>query len=196
MAHTDPISDQCLNVLAADIGQHIGSALPPSNRPQQIQLAENLRVCFLTAEEVTSAANTGKDLRMVAQETNRFHHQIRFDSRAVAYARSVQTTTPQGKLTWSVREFAVAPLAEDIEQALLIAEPRLLEESTLVRLLAVPAYGVHALWLINQRHRDQVVLVDTPSRFRWLTAFQIVESPEFLAALSKETQVVGIHLTP
>jgi hypothetical protein len=194
MAHTDPISEECLNVLAADIGKHIGSVIPSSNHPHRIQMAENLRVCLLTAEEVTSAASTGKDLRMVAQETNRFHHQIRFDERAVAYARSIQTTTPQGGLAWSVREVAVTHLAENIDTALLFVEPRLLEESTLVRLLVVPAYRVHALWLINQSHRDQVVLADTPSH-SGLRAFEIMESTEFLAALSKENQVVGINQT-
>lgn len=186
MAHTDFISERCLDVIADKIGKRLGSVLETDLSDKKIRLAESLQVCFLTSNLLSSDR-----LADVTEETERFHHQIRFDDKAEAYARTLRTTTSEGGLSWSVLEVGVSPLAAVIDNGIVVIENSSIPGDPLVRLLEEPSYQIHVLWLIYE-HSSSVVVVDTPKRIE-LPMFTLIDESDFLKLLSRGEPIVGIY---
>ena len=63
-------------------------------------------------------------------------------------------------------------------------------DDPLVRLLIVPAYYVHALWL-KKDDRSQLLIVDKPQQYRRLEQNYLFSSKDFLQALASEPHASG-----
>ncbi|HVF48889.1 MAG TPA: hypothetical protein VNA19_02305 [Pyrinomonadaceae bacterium] len=131
----------------------------------------------------------GDPLADLAKNTGRWHHQIKFDGVAKAFARSViDESEPKSS---SVREFFSSPLAESIERAIKWID-RHVEDKLLVRLLTVPSYRIEAFWLSDEKtNQGRVLVIEAPPGFAELPLDRLISSQQFLEVLSNNIPSAG-----
>lgn len=192
MAHTENLSKDILASVANQIGSSMSSFTGPKLlSATSIELTENFSVWSLGADSVCASAQTKTDLQQLAMPTGRWHHQVKFDGAAEAFARS----TPLGAdpNSWSLREFFVSPIAEKIDKTVDWVDQNT-SDDFLVRLLIVPAYQIHAFWLTEDGEANSyVVIVDAPVQYETIQPFHLYKSQEFLDNLLREQHIVGIY---
>jgi len=192
MAHAYQLPDDALDCLCGEISQHLDQlheARPGQTHP--VELHETFDVWMLGADKLAAGAKAGKDLAQLAKPTNHLHHQIKQGGTALCSAISStgKAAAPH------ISGMALSPLVEKIDRAVdWLDHQSGLEDDPLVRLLKVPAYQVNAFWLVDEAGGDsRVVVIDAPTRLKHLPLLRVMSSREFIAALLKEKQIVGIH---
>jgi hypothetical protein len=184
------IQPEVLNAFAA-----VGPAVEADETPlPAVELAETFAVWTLGAEALQNAA--GAELAQLAQPTQRFHHQIKFAGEAKAFAR----TLPLGEdaQSWSVREFAMSPLADLTNQAIVLTDEQIPDDKV-ARLLLVPAYQVCALWFVNENglagtpavDEKEVLIISAPEENNELRSGRFLSGRDFLKALTAQTGITG-----
>jgi hypothetical protein len=158
---------------------------------------EPIAVYRLPTGDLGFRSEEGKDLLELAENTRRWHHQVKLNGKSLACARSGPAEDDETR--GSLHRLWVTSLAASIDRALDRVEndKRIRDavgENPLVRLLVVPAYQVNALWLIDERARTSHVLVlDFPRRFDKLESDNPLTSREFLERLRKQPKAIGIR---
>lgn len=195
MAHTDNLPDDVLDSIAGKIGERLTglteSAIPFSSTTSaeaSPELRETFALWMLGADDIVNLPSN--KLVLMAKPTGRWHHQIKSGVETKTFARS----TPLGSDadSWSIREvFYESQLAKNIDKAIDWIDQNI-ENDPLVRLLAVPAYQLYALWL-SATDDSKVLIVDCPSQFTYLLPNQLLGDQQFLAALRHESHIIGIH---
>ncbi len=92
--------------------------------------------------------------------------------------------------SWSVRELFTSEIAGKIDEAIDWVD-RNVKGDPLARLLIVPAFHLHAFWLVESG-KSHVVIVDMPRGFSKLEYRKLYTSREFLDALVQEQHIIGI----
>jgi hypothetical protein len=190
MPHSDPLPPDVLDVIATQLGDRLSSqALKAAGEGTVIALAETLPVWVLGLD-ATSQAEV--NIESVAVATGVWHHQIRFGPDAKEFARSL----PRGPKAedWEVQDVTGSEIAANIQRALewIIAN---VHDGSSVRLLIVPAYYMHCLWLQSERG-SYIVLADRPDAYTLFEYSRLYSSEEFLDALRRTQHATGIPLSP
>jgi hypothetical protein len=129
------------------------------------------------------ASVEGPSLVGLARRTGRWHHQVKIDDRAVAFARSTEPEASGARL----RGLFVSPLALKVDEAITWIDERERRASAgarasggtraagvgrgagadpLVRLLVVLSHQVHAFWLLEEASGSSgVLIIDAPPGF-------------------------------
>lgn len=192
MAHAYKLSEDELHDMAEQISQHLGHLYDA--RPRQaesVDLCETFEVWMLGAHQLAAGAKTGSDLAQLAKPTKHLHHQIKQGGQALCSA----TSSEEEANTPHLSEMSLSPLVEKIDRAIdWLDHQSGLEDDPLVRLLVIPAYHVNAFWLVGEAGSEsRVVVLDAPAQFQNLPLLKVLGSREFIAALLKERQAVGLY---
>lgn len=187
MNNTEMLPDDILDHLASEIGSHVSALGPGIFKFGPGELGESLSLWMLPADKIAESQEPDA-LSEIAQTTGRWHHQLLFGGKALAFARSM----PFGPdpASWRVLELFESPLADAIGAALEWLDAAQ-GEDTVVRLLVVPAYQVHVLWLVGD-HPGEVYIVDRPQTFKSMPVGKLMSEQEFLQALRAEKPITGI----
>jgi hypothetical protein len=157
------------------------------------QLGESFVVYMLDAQTIQSAESLGQDLSQLVSPTDRQHHQLKVDQQPVAFARSDMSENN------AVCQLLVSDLAQDVQDAMVWIdefEDAHLEYSQtlpLVRLLAVPAYNVHAFWVFKTtEYVSDVLVVSAPTWLEKLEKRRLYSTREFLQAFYGKQPITGL----
>lgn len=163
-----------------------------------LKMGATLELCKLTPSAFDIFEEKGGDLARLAVPTGRWHHQIRLDDGAAAFARSEYREVGEG-IGWDVEEIFVSPRAEEIDEAILLANKEFPEDTLLVRLLTVPAYQVEALWFVDRDAAErgvetggELLVVTAPDDNTRLTRLKRISAQDFLEALRGMPVGMGI----
>lgn len=212
MANTERLPEEALASIALQVGERIagvaGDLLTPppdintlnanpsdmdigseERAAPSLDLGENFAVWMLGADDVRRGAQTSIDLMELARNTGQWHHQIRFDGKSLAYARSMlMGDEPESR---SLCELSVSALAEEIQKALDWSDDEV-PDDYLMRLLIVPAYHVRAFWFISEKNRNSFVyVISAPAQLEKLQLNTQLRSHEFLKALDGARPITG-----
>jgi hypothetical protein len=165
-------------------------------------LDETFAIYMLGQDKIAEAIHSERSLVELVRNTDRFHHQIRTDSRPTGYAQ----TEMHADGTTEVCGLFVSSLAQAFDNTiewLLQYErenPDDVKTEPLVRVLAVPSYHVNAFWLFNEESgRSDFVVIDAPLEMKGLEGKRLLSSEEFLKAFEgvspKSGLIFGADLT-
>jgi hypothetical protein len=152
-----------------------------------LEMGVTLALWRLTPAAVDRSGQEGADLAKLATPAGRWHHQIKFDDGDAAFARS----RCAGEASeCSVDEIFVSPLAEQIAEAVELAETEFPGDDLLARLLTAPAYKVEALWFVNKAEAErraekggELLIVTAPADIYGLAPLRRIAPHDFLEAL-------------
>ncbi len=152
----------------------------------------------LTPAAVDRFKEEGGDLAKLATPSGRFHHQVKLDGDATAFARSGYSSGKEGE-RWLVDEIYVSPLAVQLEEVYESSKKLFPGDNFLARLLTAPAYKVEALWFVNRADAENgvetggdLLIVDAPGGQARLEPHQRINSTEFLEILRNMPVGLGI----
>jgi len=165
------------NQIAA-FGTRLATAARLSNIP--VHLAETFEVWKLQPKALTGR---GQRLAKVARFTGYWQHVIRHGGEPEEIAWSARENAT-GK--WKVHSIGTTVLARNLGEAI-----KYLDENdhsdALVRILLVPVFGLHALWLFF-KEEDRVVLFEAMRPVPGLTLKKIYSGKDFLSAIAKQAK--------
>lgn len=199
MAHADNDFDDQLRL---SLAKHIGVMLTSmpgrgSRAPGPVELRESFALWALGLDAIRYGAAQNLPIARLARPLGRHHHQITAGGQAFAFARS---TVAAGKPDRArLAELFVSPLAPQIDKAIDWIDQRA-PGDPLVRMLAVPAFYLHAMWLIYPDAKSRVLIADVAGAawgsfsniLNGLGAEQFYEDRAFLRALAKAAPASGV----
>jgi hypothetical protein len=184
MARTQELPAEVRAALARQIGPQIVNLFPPDQwKTGRAELAESFPVWMLPANAL---AHPNADLAELALPTGDWHHQVKLDGQARAFARSRPLGADAD--SWRLTEFFPASLAGAVEEAIGWVDANV-PQDWLVRLLVVPAYNLTAFWFVEAR-ASQVLVVHAP-QYDSLPKDILLEPAAFLDQLRKLPFIKG-----
>ncbi len=187
MAHTDRLDDSTLDTIAQQVGEWFPSLASGANLlTQPGELGETFSIWLLRAEDTL---NDDDKLTKLAQNTGRWHSQIRIDGKAQVVARAI--SLGGGPTNWSVRQILEGDLAQAVDETIDWIDANI-KNDPLVRILEVPAYQITALWLVSDTE-DNIIIARLPNGLQFLQRLTLYSSAEFLKFLQKEQFIIGIQ---
>jgi hypothetical protein len=194
MAHAEQLSNKELGALAAELGSYLAN---PSGfgltSLTDVRIAETFEVWTLGLDTIVYATQKGIDIARVACPSCHFHHQLLLEGEPRAFARSHREIT-SCLAQWLIDGVFVSGLAAHIDEAIGFLDQRD-SSDRLVRLLVVPSYQLHALWLIGKEATAGIVVADAPPEFTVFGSQTFLSSKEFLQDLSLLTPCLGVLLS-
>jgi len=149
-----------------------------SNR--EVHLAEEFEVWKLLPK---AFAKPDARLAKLAKPTGYWQHLVRHGGAARELASSIRDKAT-GK--WKVHSIGSSILAEKLGKAVQWLDHND-HSDCVVRILLVPTFSLHALWLFCEAN-DRVVLFDSMRTVQGLVFEKIYAGAEFLVAISQEAQ--------
>ena len=151
-------------------------------RATDFVLDETLSVWTLASDDLSETSS----ILELAIRLPRWHHQVVIDGVASAFARSA--VSDLGPDDISVVEIYSSEIATKIASGLAWAEEN---SHALVRLLILPGYMVHALWL-HDNADEAVLIVDRPDSFENLALMHAYPEREFFELLRRLPNIEGV----
>ena len=199
MPHAASVSEKHLNEIAGQVSGLIHYVVDHEQLfNKSIELRETFEVWMLGFDTIGYGAAHNVYLKVLARNLGRYHHQIMFGGIAEAFARSSVSTTDPGLPT--LEELFVSPLAQKIDQAIEWVD-QWVSGDPLVHLLFIPAYYLHAFWLIDANESSELLIVDvagaSPTDYETilsgLQAEKLYTDSIFLQALAKTAPAMGVY---
>ena len=199
MAHTDQLERALQESIANRIAQSAPrlTGIIPSGPGYRTELSESFAVFQLDEKELKRSDNMESSVK----DTKSWYHQITssmagapgaplMQPRIVGYARS-ETQSPNQQRLLAVGEVKpgfdlpnlIRKTAEWIDKNV-TADP-------IVRLVVIPERYMHCFWLKYDDH-DNVVVIDMPTKYKYLSTFKIYDLPTFKALLEKEAPITPL----
>src|SRR5579871_4461008 len=181
------VSEALLDSVAAQIGQQI-PLVAPALQDVELELGETYSVWGVKKSAYLVPL---KDLaaQAFASPTNTWHHQIKAEDKAIAFARSLWI--PAEKPALSVSEVVVGHVARTVDAAFRWFWRAIPEEAD-ARLLVVPSLYVHAFWLLDADHpAGRIVIADAPHELSALKKRDLLTVEEFLDRVRNYMQPQG-----
>ena len=126
-------------------------------------------------------------LQDAARNTNRWHHQISFDDKRVAFARTRHSDQDNEIQIVTLSE---SPLSVQVDKAIGWIDRNDLPNG-FVRLLTIPAFHIDAFW-IEVDNDDLIVLVSAPDQFTDIETRRVYTKSEFSSLLSQVQAIEGV----
>lgn len=188
MAHVQKLSDSALETIAKQVGKLYPSLDNSVARLQYpAELTETFPVWFL----LTDAIATGNsNLLELAQDTHRWHSQIRIAGKPEGVARSI--STGEDASDWSVKQIIKGDLAKAVDDAIQWIDAEVKSESV-VCILEIPEFFITSLWLIDDEQKSTVVIAKLPEDLQNLSRLVQYSSQDFLEVLRQERHAIGIR---
>jgi len=181
------ISDSTKRNLAKQVGEQLSILAPEIVKDKAVSLTDDFAVWTLRQKSLEQVAE-GFDkvpthLAGLAEQTNRWHHQIIADGNPIAFARSIPAT--HGLRT--VTDLVLSPIAKHIEEAIDWIEETVEGEPEDARLLPIPAFYLHTLWLVEKERdgTDHVVIADVPKQIKQFKQKSYLGTAQFFESVRK-----------
>ena len=196
MLKSDDFSDERRDSLVKQINNWLGDMirnkqLPPDKREAPLddsdptslptggayELGEQFLMACLNDPEVHAVESLDRDLGELVTLTGRRHHQLKYNKKAVAYARSLERDD-------SLCQLFATKLAVKLQGAInwLDAHDNELPESATatwrVRLVTIPTYHAHAFLIQKMKNGTDVAVGDS--------CVFVISAPDWLDKLPKE----------
>jgi hypothetical protein len=199
MAHTDQLEKALQESIADRIAQSVPrlTSIIPRGPGYVTELSESFAVFQLDEEALKSSDDMGSSVK----DTKSWYHQITssmagapgappVQPRIVGYARSETQSSNQQQL------LAVGEVKPGFDLPNLIRKTvEWIDENAtadpVVRLVVIPERYMHCFWLKYDDH-DNVVVIDMPTKYKYLSTFKIYDLPTFRALLEKEAQITPL----
>lgn len=208
MAHTSSINDQALDAISQQIGELLRDIAEPSLlNANSIEIRESFELWTLELDALVYGVTTqNMYLRQLARPTGRWHHQITFDDKAEAFARTSISSTGEGHHV--LEELFISPLARHVDEAINWVDQNTQDlDDPLVYLLVAPAHYLHAFWLTNDATGTSYVLpidiaaadnfnvpVNTLNSLGNFLTGQLYSDSQFLSTLTQSLPSLRISL--
>lgn len=207
MLRNDAVDNAALNKVADDIGELIDETAPSAlfefeglNESLQwtsYEMTDTFAVWMIDYDEVMSYRQ-GSDAFSMPKSIDRWHHQIRQGGTATGYARSAGAQ-PDAE---GLREVVGSELAARIDAAITVLDDlekkdtALAEEDWVVRLLVIPAYQVHAFWLVNEASQtSRVLIIDGPAQLERVARQELISLESLIDLLRAAPPAAGLGST-
>jgi hypothetical protein len=185
MANPDTLPADVLDALAMKIGTPLSEF---GIVAQQAQMAAELTETFsVWSLNPTAILTPDADFQKLVTQTGRWHHQIKIDGKAVAFARSMPVGTDAS--SWDVLQLFRSDIPGKIDQAVDWVDSNV-KGDPIVRLLIAPSYYLHAFWLADGNN-NQVFVIDMPPNFAHVQVGTLYSGKEFLHKLAQEQPASG-----
>lgn len=194
MAHFKNLPAEIESVIQEKMGQ-LTSPLIESlgGSPMVITLHETVDIWLLPANMITQPTDS---IRELAKPTGQYHHQLKASSVPIAYGRTRALGTDPAD--WSVEGvFHSTDFAQQFELTINEIDNAGLSDNLQARLLSVPAYHLHAFWLIDSTapeddSRQLIVVIEAPSEYGFELRTKHYTPTEFLNKLRQVRHVQGL----
>ena len=194
MARTHPLPDLTRSLIAGEVATRLSpEAMAALNRNDSVELREHFEVWVLPVGAITSP---DRPMHQLALRSGLWHHQIHVGGKALEFAHS----RPHGPNPedWSVHCVVSSPVASDIAEAIRwidqnVSAPLNADNDWLARLLIVPAYHLHILWL-ERGIDEQFLIASAPAIMQFFRVNTLYTRNELLSALAATRPVRGALL--
>lgn len=166
----------------------------------EYDLGESFQVYRLDASPFVQGNIPDRDLAELVEATDRWHHQLIANHKAIGYSRSL--TSGEG-----ICQLFVSDLAGAIQDAIVwlnayeAEHPEYTADLPRVRLLIVPGFNVYAFWIQRTRGfenepsadwESHVLVISAPDSMDNLPRQRLLDTKEFLSAFSGVTPMLGL----
>lgn len=212
MLKTDDFPPEHLQTLTAQINEWLGDMIrtgqlrmdrvtgsPSAATADAFELGEQFVMAVLNDKEIRDVNSLNRDLGDLVKLTGRRHHQLKFQKKALGYARSLV-----GKKETLCQLFAtkLAPKVQAAIEWLDARENQFAGATWRVRLVTVPTYHTHA-FLIQQLEDGSdvstgdsfILVVSAPNWMDRLPQQQLLKTREFLLAFQSKAPIIGVRGT-
>lgn len=205
MLKSDDFPTEHLKTLTEQINNWLGDMIR-SNRlrlghvnPDSFELGEQFVMACLNDRELRDANSLDRDLGELVKLTRRRHHQLKYEKKAVAYARSLVEKKE------ALCQLFATKLALKVQAAIEWLDahenefPEFAEAVWRVRLVTVPTFHTHAFLI--QKLKDgsdvptgesYVFVVSAPDWMEKLPREKLLRTREFLLAFESKTPLIGV----
>lgn len=166
------------------------------------ELGEQFLMAVLNDKEIRDVNSINRDLGDLVKLTGRRHHQLKFEKKALAYARSLVEKQE------TLCQLFATKLAPKIQEAIEWLDanenqfPEFAEASWRVRLVTIPTFHTHA-FLIQQLENGSnvstgesyIFVVSAPDWMERLPRQKLLRTREFLLAFQSKTPIIGVRGT-
>ena len=184
MVQTHPIPELALNAIAEQVGRLFpligGGWDPPRQVPKPDQ---TYQVWFLPADAIAAGTT---DFLARAQNTERWHCQIWWDSKPMFVARFIVRNGDTSDL--DLRQVLVSEYANSIDEAIRWVDTNV-EGNPLIRILDIPALYITALWLIEE-DENRLVIARISGQPHVMKRLEPYAARDFLAAVQQEREAM------
>jgi hypothetical protein len=164
------------------------------------ELGEQFLMAFLDDKQIRDVNSLDRDLSDLVKPTGRRHHQLKYNKKALAYARSL---VEKEETLCQLFATKLAPKIQDAIEWLDEREDEFAGATWRVRLLTVPTYHTHA-FLIQQLENgsnvstgDSYILVVSAPEWMHsrLPSQTLLRTRDFLLAFRSKVPIIGVRGT-
>jgi len=160
------------------------------------ELGEQFLMAVLNDKEIRDVNSLNKDLGALVKPTGRRHHQLKYQKKALAYARSL---VEKKETLCQLFATKLAPKVQDAIEWLDAHEDEFAGATWRVRLVTVPTYHTNA-FLIQQLENGSnvstgdsyILVISAPEWMRTLPQHQLLRTREFLLAFQRKVPIIGV----
>jgi|SRR5579864_1610675 len=199
MPYGAQIRSESLNRLVQQIGEQVRHVAPPELlNAGPLELRESFELWALGLDALGHGAHSKPAIHRLARPVDRWHHQLAFGGRLVAFARSSASPT-NGE--HQLEELFISPIAQRIDGGIAWVDNNAGVDDH-VRLLLVPACHLYTFWLESDELQSRFVVIDATGSRReerqdvllGLPPFQMHGEADFLRKLSVSASPAGVLL--
>lgn len=159
----------------------IAASIGALAQAERLELGEAFELWMLPLDAIRAA---NASVREAAFSTGRWHHQVYVNGEARAFARSRRNPGAPGG--WELVALMQSSLPQGVDRGVEWLDVRAPDAAPGgVRLLSVPTYHLHALWLAAGA-ADRFLVVDAPRYYRAFRPERLYDDQELLQALRSE----------
>jgi len=164
------------------------------------ELGEQFLMAFLDDKQIRDVNSLDRDLSDLVKPTGRRHHQLKYNKKALAYARSL---VEKEETLCQLFATKLAPKIQDAIEWLDEREDEFAGATWRVRLVTVPTYHTHA-FLIQQLENgsnvstgDSYILVVSAPEWMHsrLPSQTLLRTRDFLLAFRSKVPIIGVRGT-
>lgn len=164
------------------------------------ELGEQFLMAFLDDKQIRDVNSVDRDLSDLVKPTGRRHHQLKYNKKALAYARSL---VEKEETLCQLFATKLAPKIQDAIEWLDEREDEFAGATWRVRLVTVPTYHTHA-FLIQQLENgsnvstgDSYILVVSAPEWMHsrLPSQTLLRTRDFLLAFRSKVPIIGVRGT-
>jgi len=164
------------------------------------ELGEQFLMAFLDDKQIRDVNSLDRDLSDLVKPTGRRHHQLKYNKKALAYARSL---VEKEETLCQLFATKLAPKIQDAIEWLDEREDEFAGAAWRVRLVTVPTYHTHA-FLIQQLENgsnvstgDSYILVVSAPEWMHsrLPSQTLLRTRDFLLAFRSKVPIIGVRGT-
>jgi hypothetical protein len=202
MLKSDDFSNERRASLVVQVNNWIGDMIKNNQLPSggSYELGEQFLMVSLNRPESDAVESLDKDLGELVTLTGRRHHQLKYNKKALAYARSLVDDDD------SLCQLFATKLASNVQDAISWLDslenqtPEFATGTWRVRLVTIPTYHAHAFLIEKMKDgtdmlagESYVLMISAPPWLEKLQGMKLLTPTEFLLGFQDKKPIIGLH---